>query len=325
MRRIINVCGVLFVSLVTAAAQDPYSDPMLRLIDIVTSGDTNALQTMIKKGVNLNDRFGSKNQTLLHRAAYWGRLDSARLLIESGADHLAKDKSGNIAFHYAVMGNHLNVAQYLFAKGGQIDATNLFGKTSLELAAKEGAEEVALWLLEQGADPNIHGTAGGEKLVYDAQHKGKAALAKALLKRGVKATGKVSFQGWTPLHLSVMQGDANAVRAILKSGCVVDELDERRYTPLLLGIHQGQGSQSEIIDLLIEAGADIRKKDAAGKTAVEIAEKRLNKLEREEFNSKGNHEKSVREARATLLKVKSHYEKGESARGQTNSPPRATT
>ena len=72
------------------------------------SGKTELLRKLIEE----NDDVVSKlkdGATLLHYAASNLHYDTARLLIESGADPKVKDKSGNLPEHWSVMANEIRM------------------------------------------------------------------------------------------------------------------------------------------------------------------------------------------------------------------------
>jgi len=62
------------------------------------------------------------------------------------------------AFYIACRNGELAIAQFLLAHGAQIDAKGYFGATGLHWAAINGHAEVVRWLLDNGADTNLHDT-----------------------------------------------------------------------------------------------------------------------------------------------------------------------
>lgn len=290
----------------SAADRSPPDRRVLAFVQAVSADDTNTVRELIAAGVDVNERFGSLNETALFRAAMWGRIEVAKLLIESGADALATNKWGSTPFHVAAARGHKALAKVLLARGAKFDAPDALGRTPLFMAAKEGSEEAALWLLELGADPNIQPKDSSKTVVYQAAFNGESKLLRALEKRGARLDG-IGPEGWTPLHAAVMRGDANSVEALLQAGAAVDQTDKRGLTPLLLGVHQGQGNQAAIVDLLVQSGADLTKTDKHGRSALDLAQQRRNKAERQTDEPEVRRTAEITRVDATLSRIK-HYQ-----------------
>ena len=67
--------------------------------------------------------------------------------------------------------------------------------------------------------------------------------------------------GDSPLHQACGWGDAEGVAALLAAGANVNAAGDRGQTPLF------QAESTQVVDLLLAAGADPAIKDALGKTA----------------------------------------------------------
>lgn len=72
--------------------------------------------------------------TPLHYAAEAGNVESARLLLERGADLEAQDGDGHSPLHIAAIMSHPKMVEFLIARGAKIDAKNKNGTTLLGLA-----------------------------------------------------------------------------------------------------------------------------------------------------------------------------------------------
>ena len=60
--------------------------------------------------------------------------------------------------------------------------------------------------------------------------------------------------------------------------CCVDPLNDRRQTPLLLAVSQGH---APLVELLVEAGADVTAADEDGDTGIHVACLKLHSLQGE--------------------------------------------
>ena len=84
-------------------------------------------------------------------AAWRGNLDAVKWLLEHGARINAAPRQWS-ALHYAVFAGHDDVADYLMAQGADINAQSTNGSTVVMMAIYEGREELARKLIEKGAD-----------------------------------------------------------------------------------------------------------------------------------------------------------------------------
>ncbi len=85
---------------------------------------------------NESDSQGYVGETALHCAAFWGRPDLARLLIERGADVNALTKRRITPLHSAARMSNVKTARLLLENGAKIDAKDTKGETPLDWCRK---------------------------------------------------------------------------------------------------------------------------------------------------------------------------------------------
>lgn len=91
-----------------------------------------------------------------------------------GGHALAQDEAALFA---AVQNSDLAAARAALDAGVDVDAVNDYGSTALFFAADRGSTEIALLLLERGADPNVTDTFYGATPVVWAMSNGHARQA----------------------------------------------------------------------------------------------------------------------------------------------------
>ena len=90
----------------------------------------------------------------LAKAAYWGRKDEMLHLLDSGADLLVRNESGDTPLHLAARNGHKDIIELLLEHGSDVNDVNNKGLTPLHWVAMNGRLDIAALLLEHGADIN---------------------------------------------------------------------------------------------------------------------------------------------------------------------------
>jgi uncharacterized protein len=93
----------------------------------------------------------------LHLAAYFGRDDIARLLLERGADTNAQARNAMALrpLHSAAAGRALNIVRALLERGAEVNVQQHGGWTALHAAAANGDFPMTELLLARGASPGL--------------------------------------------------------------------------------------------------------------------------------------------------------------------------
>jgi ankyrin repeat protein len=79
------------------------------------------------------DHTGTRGDTALHCAAFWGRSEIARLLIDAGADVNALNDEKSTPLHNAARAANVKMARLLLEKGAKPDARDNDNKTPLDV------------------------------------------------------------------------------------------------------------------------------------------------------------------------------------------------
>jgi ankyrin repeat protein len=152
----------------------------LSLFDAAAAGNLAAIRSRLEGGSEIEDH-SDDGYSALHLAAYFGRLEVARMLLERGADpnSVAQNQSRVTPLHSAVAGGHRDLAGLLLALGSSPNAVQQGGFTPLHAAARSGDEGTVGLLLLRGADASRPADDGHTPADLAAQA-GHAALAELL-------------------------------------------------------------------------------------------------------------------------------------------------
>lgn len=93
----------------------------------------------------------------LHLAAYFGRTEAARQLLDDDASVAAHSRNNSMAtpLHCAAAGQHSEIVWLLIGSGADVDARQRRGRTALHVAAARGDVESIKALRAAGADTGV--------------------------------------------------------------------------------------------------------------------------------------------------------------------------
>jgi hypothetical protein len=141
----------------------------------------------------------------------------------------------------------------------------------LDVAVQQARVDMVELLLANGA--KFH---GGElaKAALAGNQDQSFAMITALLKAGADVNSRHEY-GFTPLFGASYKGNKNAVELLLaQPGIKLDETTDDGDTALMAAAEHGH---AEIVEMLLNAGADVRITDVGGETAISRAQKTLAK------------------------------------------------
>ncbi|MFN2254630.1 MAG: ankyrin repeat domain-containing protein [Candidatus Promineifilaceae bacterium] len=230
---------ILPVKTVLATAPEPIVTPSpvaqvahldRKLITAVASKEPDVVQSLLSAGANPNIFENDGDPLLKTAVARSGQqgIGIVRLLVESGADPNLQDRRGNTALHQAARIGNMEAVTLLIEHGADVNLPNNGGVTALDIAVDE--ETVAM-LRDAGATTDSANDT--------------AALEKELI-------------------ANIQAGNAAAVEELLNGGVDPDFVDQwGNNAPLPLAAKEGR---LEIVQLLVEAGADVNNSTMNGRT-----------------------------------------------------------
>jgi len=164
-------------------------------------------------------------------AAEKGDIEAVKTLLKKDVYIHAQDREGRCALVAAAYKNHLEIADLLIKAGADVNMKDNTLQSAYLISTIEGYVELLKKTLESGADVHSTDSDNGTGLIR-ASDRGHIEIIRELLKTDIRVN-HVNRLGWIALHEAVILGDGG-----------------RRYT--------------EVVRLLVEAGADVNLPDKDG-------------------------------------------------------------
>ncbi len=162
----------------------------------------------------------------------------------------------------------------LLEQGADVNVANNRGVTPLIAAAYQNNVEVAKLLIEAGANVNVQdNTQQSAYLITTSE--GYVELLRLTLEAGADVHSLDSYNG-TGLIRAADRGHVEIIEELLKTDIDIDHINRLNWTALLEAIILGDGGprHTEVVRLLVEAGADVNLADGSGVTPLEHARRR---------------------------------------------------
>ncbi len=286
---------LMYVLLENGADPNYVKDPGITALGIACMYDDWAMiDLLITHGANAN--YSAPNgESTLSMACAQGAVNAVQMLLTAKAETDTRDANGVTPLLHSIMHNTENtisIARMILEKGGNPNLGMPNGFTPLMGAVQMNDLDVALLLLEHGADVNARQQNNGPSALSVAVALGHEEMVALLLAN--KADINVGVNAHTSLiAYACMLARADVMEHLIQYGAPVDTRDSRsNVTPLhvtatgnalikdslklmgagkLIPQHEKFMDAAEACNVLISNGADVNAKDADGTTPVMIA------------------------------------------------------
>lgn len=221
-----------------------------------------------KAFVNAKTKLGL---TPLHHAAQNGYTRLVRLLVETHAASTdALSLSKQTPLHLAAMSGQLGVCSSLLKLRADITATDCHGQTPLHLAAENDHSEVVQLFLQHRPELATLANVEGATCTHIAAAKGSVAVIRELLRFNQGGTSSLhnKANGSYPLHLAAARGHTEVVKVLLEAGASAGDEDSEGMTAIHLAAQSGH---IHILDALKDNTALKISSSKTGLTALHVA------------------------------------------------------
>ena len=286
------------------------------LMTAARTGNADLVRVLIEHGAEL-DATERNGQTALMWAAAEGNVAAVDQLIDAGADLHVQLKSGFTAMMFAAREGRIEVVRRLLKAGVDINSVMKPARTSgraprnrmsaLMLAVESGHFQLAMLLVDSGADPNdqrsgfaplhaltwVRKAARGDGVDGDPPPRGSGSLHSLQFVRQIVAAGadvnlqlkkesggkaKLNKRGATPFLFASKTADLPLLHLLLELGADPTLPNADGCTPLMAAagigvtaVGEEPGTEPEVLEaikLMISLGADPNVVDQNGETAM---------------------------------------------------------
>lgn len=278
------------------------------LFEAIDNNNIEEVKLCLKNGATIDaENINIGNATPLILASAYGHIEIVDYLIKKNAKINFQDNSGGTALMYAGYFGKFKIFQLLLDNGANIDLKNNDGEavwdlqnenriSPLHYAARDNYLDILRLLIDKGGNPNIQTNDGWTPLMY-AGYNGNLEIIQLLLDNNantdLRDTNNLAFwelsdkDGWTLLHYiaktaydrNIYQVDNNEeynlmlqkrrelLELLLQKGANPNVQTNDGWTPLMFA---GVNGNMEVLQILIDYGADIKLKNNENKTICEI-------------------------------------------------------
>jgi ankyrin repeat protein len=268
-----------------------------RLMDALRQDDEVVFRTELANNPASARAGGIGGSTPLMYAALYGSDKSVRALLNHGANPNTANNEGTTALMWAV--DSAEKTRLLLDAGAAVDAHTESGRTALLIAAgRQGSTQVVKLLLDHGASANVFAENRTTPLLLATRrgdetamrlliaHGGNvkvdaAAVLDAALRSDCSACVELVIQAVEPRALGnsligqAQMGRSGSVKFLLGRSAAVNARNAIGFTPLMAACDT-DASSVEVVQLLLDAGADVNVRTNDGKTALSLARRRNN-------------------------------------------------
>jgi ankyrin repeat protein len=267
----------------------PEPDGMTPLHYSVLNNDLAVTQALLRAGADVNARTRYEVSPI-YLAAQNGSAELTRLLLDNGANANGVYREGERVLHTAARTGNPDTVKVLLDAGAEIDAReDWHGQTALMWAVSQQHAALIPLLVERGANINAISALevwerqitdeprekwlppGGMNALMFAAREGCLTCIEPLLDAGASIDAATAT-GITPLLGAIINGYYDVAWLLVQRGANVNLNDETNRSPLYAAVHfnimpesnrpspydfENEHSAFELIDLLLEKGADV--------------------------------------------------------------------
>jgi ankyrin repeat protein len=161
--------------------------PTLNIFEAAATGGTDRVRELLKEDSALLNAYASDGFFPLALAAFFGHIETVRLLLDAGADvnQQSRETMKVAPLHSAIAARKIDIVKMLLARKADAGRAGGGGVTPLHEAAISGQIDMATLLIDSGAPINVRDERGKTPLAYAKDRRQEAMIAWLRGKGGV--------------------------------------------------------------------------------------------------------------------------------------------
>ncbi len=227
---------------------------MIGILLLLSGCTTNEGRETVKQEEERVKMNNELNELLL-QAAEDGEVATVKELVKQGANMNAQDSQGRTSVMIATYKNDPATVETLLEAGADVNIQDNMKNNPFLYAGAEGYLEILRLTIGAGADPSITNRFGGTALIPASEH-GYIEVIKELLENTNINVNHVNNLGWTALMEAIILNNGNktqqqVIQHLIDHGADVNIPDHDQVTPLQ---HAQERDFTEVEEILIKAG-----------------------------------------------------------------------
>jgi uncharacterized protein len=195
------------------------------------------------------------NEQLISAAEY-GNITTVQRILAEGADINVQDARGRTPILAATHANQVETVRALIQAGADVNIRDDRKDNVLLYAGAEGLLDILRLAIAAGADTKITNRFGGTALIPAAE-RGHVAIVEELLTHSDVDVNHINNLGWTALLEAIVLSDGGPkhqqiVQLLIDHGADINIADKEGATPLQ---HAQRRGFAVIRDILLQAGS----------------------------------------------------------------------
>jgi ankyrin repeat protein len=171
--------------------------------------------------------------------------------------------------HAALINGHFEIALILLEHGADVNALDHSCMSPLRLGSEKGRRDIVEFLLNLYANDNMQNNREDPTNALAASGNADLVVGRASLRYGVLDVNlQNNAEHWTPLMSASVSGNPDIVHLLLQNGAAVESRQYQGRTPLMLASKFGY---LDTVQLLLQHGANVNSRDNNGQTPLMIA------------------------------------------------------
>lgn len=233
-------------------------------------GNEAEIRMLIRNKSSIEALDTDKNRPL-HYCAHGNEPGAMKILIEAGADVNALNEKKCSPLQVSVVKGHVDCVRTLLTCSRRINVNtrDFVGDTALHDAISKGNFQIAALLIDFPSVDLTVKNARGFNALHEACLRGNNPVVEKILLRRPDVVNIPKEDGFTALHLAAVNGHYKIAQTLLTKGrCNLELRNNKQETPLVSAVLRRQW---DVVELLVEAGANINSQDKDGDTPLNIA------------------------------------------------------